>query len=98
NVQDGPVDERWEWAIPLLLDPAMRAFLEVWRDADPEQMDKPNYELLPHYIDEYLALDPARLGPPRRARGTRHGRRARRAGSAAERVNLFPTPTVMLPT
>ena len=62
NVQDGPVDERWEWAIPLLLDPAMRAFLETWRDADPEQMDKPNPEVLPSSIDEYLALDPARLG------------------------------------
>ena len=62
NVQDGPVDERWEWAIPLLLDPAMRAFLETWRDADPEQMDKPNAEVLPAYIDEYLALDPTRLG------------------------------------
>lgn len=36
NVQDGPVDERWEWAIPLFPDPAMRAFLETWRDADPK--------------------------------------------------------------
>ena len=28
---DGPIDDRWEWAIPLLLDPGLRGFLEQWR-------------------------------------------------------------------
>ena len=30
--QDRPVDERWEWAAPLLLDPKLRDFLQEWRD------------------------------------------------------------------
>ena len=32
--QDGPADDRWEWAAPLLLDPELRTFLEAWRDGD----------------------------------------------------------------
>ena len=32
--QDGPVDDRWEWAAPLLLAPELRSFLEAWRDGD----------------------------------------------------------------
>ena len=60
--QDGPVDDRWEWAAPVLLDPDMREFLETWRDADPAKMEKPNPEIFPGYIDDLLSLDPAELG------------------------------------
>jgi hypothetical protein len=60
--QDGPVDERWDVAALLLLDPHMRAFLEAWRDAGADEVPKPNPEVLPYYIDDLLALDPATLG------------------------------------
>lgn len=59
---DGPVDDRWEWACLYLLDPSMGSFLERWRDADVKELDKPNPEVLPAYIDELLALDPKTLG------------------------------------
>jgi hypothetical protein len=59
---DGPVDDRWEWACLYLLDPGMRTFLERWRDADVEEMDKPNPDVLPAYIDELLSIDPGALG------------------------------------
>jgi hypothetical protein len=59
---DGPVDDRWEWACLYLLDPGMRTFLERWRDADVEEMDKPNPDVLPAYIDELLSIDIGALG------------------------------------
>lgn len=59
---EGAVDNRWEWAAPLLLDPDMREFLEYWRDVDIEEMDKPNPDILPGYIQDMLNLDPATLG------------------------------------
>ncbi len=69
---DGPIDDRWEWAIPLLLDPGLRGFLEQWRrgvlsglrDSDP--LAKPNPELFDSYLDDLLELDADRLGrrPP----------------------------------
>jgi hypothetical protein len=62
NPDQGPVDERWEWAIPILLDPQMRSFLEYWRDASVDEIAKPNPEVLPGYIDDLLALDPTSLG------------------------------------
>ena len=68
NPQAGEVDDRWEWAILLLLDPGMRSFLQVWRDAEPGDggkpgtMPKPNPEIIPAYIGDLLDLDPAHLG------------------------------------
>ena len=50
--QDGPVDDRWEWAAPLLLDPELRTFLEAWRDGDipaingDESLPRPNPEFV----------------------------------------------------
>ena len=58
----GPVDERWEWAVPVLLDPEMRSFLEWWRDASVDEIAKPNPEVLTGYIHDLLSLDPASLG------------------------------------
>ena len=70
--QDGPFDDRWEWAAPLLLDPQLRAFLEEWRDGDipaiegDESLPRPNPELFGAYIDDLLDLPLDRLGrrPP----------------------------------
>ena len=70
--QDGPVDERWEWAAPLLLDPELRTFLEAWRDGDipaikgGESLPRPNLELFGAYVDDLLDLPLDQLGrrPP----------------------------------
>jgi len=65
---DGEVDDRWEWAILLLLDPDLRPFLEQWRDADAGEdgaagdLPKPNPEVMPGYLDDLLELDPDDLG------------------------------------
>ena len=64
---DGSIDDRWEWAIPLLLDPGLREFLEQWRNGalpglhrDP--LVKPNPELFDRYVDDLLQLDVDDLG------------------------------------
>lgn len=62
NPKEGPVDERWEWAIPVLLDPEMGSFLDYWCEASVDEIAKPNPEVLPGYIDDLLSLDPASLG------------------------------------
>ena len=70
--QDGPVDDRWEWAAPLLLDPQLRTFLEAWRNGDipaiegGESLPRPNPELFGAYVDDLLDLELDRLGrrPP----------------------------------
>lgn len=62
NPKEGPVDERWEWALPVVLDPEMKSFLEYWRDASVDEIAKPNPEVLPSYINDLLTLDPASLG------------------------------------
>ena len=70
--QDGQIDERWEWAAPLILDPALRPFLEAWRDdrlraiSDDEGFPKPNREVFDDYVDDLLTLPLGRLGrrPP----------------------------------
>ena len=68
---NGPVDERWEWAAPLLLDPALRAFLHGWhgwgddrrlRRPDDEPFEPPNPDVFGAYVDDLLALDPQSLG------------------------------------
>ncbi len=69
---DGPVDDRWEWAAPLLLDPELRAFLRAWRDgelpgsSDYEPLPQPNPEVFGAYVHDLLAIDPRSLGrrPP----------------------------------
>ena len=72
NPQDGSIDDRWEWAAPLLLDPELRAFLRAWRDgklpawSDGEPLPRPNPDLFGAYIDDLLAVDLQALGrrPP----------------------------------
>ena len=66
--QDGPIDDRWEWAAPLLLDPELPSFLRAWRDGqlqawpDDEPLPQPNPELFRAYVDDLLAVDPRALG------------------------------------
>ena len=60
---NGPVDDRWEWAAPLLLDPGLRAFLREWRDdrlrgPDGGQLPRPNPEVFGAYVDDLLADRP----------------------------------------
>ena len=63
--QQGPEDDRWEWALPLLLDSGLRPFLKAWRyDND---LPHPNPEHFGAYVDDLLGLDPSELG--RRPRG-----------------------------
>ena len=72
DVEDGPVDDRWEWAAPLVLDPALRPFLQAWRNGElraisnDEALPKPNPELFNAYLEDLLALELDRLGrrPP----------------------------------
>ncbi len=61
---DGPVDDRWEWAAPALLDPRLRALL-VQLQANPAE-ERPNPEMFGAYAQDILELDPATLGrrPP----------------------------------
>ena len=72
NPPDGPVDDRWEWAAPPLLDPELRTFLRAWRDgelpgsSDYEPLPQPNPEVFGAYVNDLLAIDPRALGrrPP----------------------------------
>ena len=72
NPQDGPVDDRWEWAAPMLLDPELRTFLQAWQDGEipandgDESLPRPNPELFGAYIDDLLNLPLDQLGrrPP----------------------------------
>ena len=63
NPTDGEVDPRWEWALPLLLDPGLRGFVQTWRAADDDQelLRKPNPRALDAHLDDVLAL-PETLG------------------------------------
>ena len=70
--QDGPVDDRWEWAAPLLLDHELRGFLKAWRDGElpalegDQSLPRPNPELFGAYVDDLLDLPLNELGrrPP----------------------------------
>lgn len=62
NPQDGDVDDRWEWAAPLILDPELRTFIEEWKAGENETLPRPNPEVLPAYLEELLAVDLQRLG------------------------------------
>ena len=64
NPTAGEVDNRWEWAIPLLLDPGLKDFLRHWRK--DTKRDRPNAEYFNAYVDDLLEIDAADLGvrPP----------------------------------
>ena len=58
--QEGPVDDRWEWVLPLLLDPGLRRFLEEWRD--DKELPRPSPGYFRDYLGDLLELDPRRSG------------------------------------
>ena len=69
--RNGPVDDRWEWGAPLLLDPGLRTFLRGWRGwsgdvrlrrPDGEPFQPPNSDVFGAYVDDLLGLDPQSLG------------------------------------
>ena len=68
--RNGEIDDRWEWAAPLVLDPTLRKFLQVWKDDElsarenGEPFPKPNPEVFDKYIDDLLGLQPCQLGRP----------------------------------
>ena len=75
--QDGEVDDRWAWAVPILLDPALRGFLQAWRDAPASTQDqtardgdphlpKPNPEVFDAYLGDLQHVKASTLGrrPP----------------------------------
>ena len=70
--QGGHIDDRWEWAAPLLLDPGLPAFLRAWRDgelsgsSDAEPLPQPNPDVFGAYVDDLLDIDLQDLGrrPP----------------------------------
>ena len=67
NPQEGDVDPRWEWAAPLLLDPGLREFVVIWRsdaslNSNDASLPSPNRDVLPAYLDDLLAIDPATIG------------------------------------
>lgn len=68
--RDGPVDDRWEWAAPLFLDPGLRSLLEAWRDDQIPAVEGdgplPKSDLLGAYVNDLLGLRPEELGrrPP----------------------------------
>ena len=68
--RNGSVDERWEWAAPLLLDPALPALLREWVDGrlphsqEGKALLPPNPEVFRSYVDEMVAIaaNPRTLG------------------------------------
>lgn len=65
--QSGPVDRRWEWAFPVLLDPGLNDLLCAWRDGDLSGLDgkslePPNPDVFRAYVDDLTGIDPQRLG------------------------------------
>ena len=68
NPQEGSVDDRWDWAALLLLDPGLPGFLRAWRDdklagaSDNEPFPQPNRDVFRKYIDDLIAVDPQLLG------------------------------------
>ena len=60
--QGGSIDDRWEWAAPLLLDPGLPAFLRAWRagelsgSSDGEPLPPPNPELFGAYVDDPASM------------------------------------------
>jgi hypothetical protein len=64
---EGPVDARWEWALPMLLDPGLRGLLVRWRDGGIATCDgaaptPPNPEAFGGYVEDLLHLEPDTLG------------------------------------
>ena len=60
NPKGRKVDDRWEWVVPLILDPRLRDFLSEWRDGD---LPRPKTDHFVGYVDDLLGVDLSELGP-----------------------------------
>ena len=60
NPKGRRVDDRWEWAAPLLFDPGLRDFLREWCDSD---LPRPKTDHFRGYVDDLLGVDLSELGP-----------------------------------
>ena len=75
NPKVGDVDDRWEWAAPLLLDPDLRTFLRAWGNGEltglsaDKPLPQPNPEVFGAYVNDLLDVEMRTLGrrPPRLA-------------------------------
>ena len=91
--RNGPVDDRWEWVAPLLLDAELASFLRAWRDgrlrgrSDDEPLPQPNPEFFGRVRRRHARRRPpdAWSPPPGPCRAA-DGPRPRLAGGA--RVTL----------
>ena len=70
NPGSGEVDDRWEWAAPLVLDPTLYTFLQTWRDgsfsAREDEAEPQRQGIFNQHIDDLLNFTPGQLGrrPP----------------------------------
>lgn len=70
--RNAEIDDRWEWVVPLLLDPALRTFLQEWKDGKLSNQGsegpfpRPNPDVFSNYVDALIELQPCQLGrrPP----------------------------------
>ena len=66
--RSGPVDPRWNWAIPVLLDPGLRRFLQQWRDGELELKSESEFEQTNQsdhfrsYLSDLVDIDTTQLG------------------------------------
>ena len=58
--QVGEVDDRWEWAAPLVLDPTLRTFLGDW--VNDSELRRPNPDLFGAYVADLCGLNSSELG------------------------------------
>jgi len=59
--QEGDVDDRWEWAAPVLLDPGLRRFLNKWLKKHRES-DELRSEGLRAHVEDLIAIRPEDMG------------------------------------
>ena len=60
NPKGPSVDDDWEWAAPLLLDPGLRDFLRQWCDDD--DLPRPKTDNFRGYVEDLLGVDLSGLG------------------------------------
>ncbi|MCK8514980.1 helicase [Methylonatrum kenyense] len=49
---EAPVDNRWEYLAPLIIDSGLGRFLDQWRDKKDDQVGRPNPDTFPRYMQD----------------------------------------------
>ena len=66
--QSGPVDNRWTWAAPVVLDGGLRSFLQRWKSGEFDHLDERDYgksdkpDHFSDYLDDLIDFDVSQLG------------------------------------